>query len=207
MESAITSSLVLTLIAVLAFIAARSHHLEVDNKEIYKYPAVIGYLMLGIGLAVVVVAFLPSTRGHESLAWMLLHFWPFPAFAFCAAIYFFRYRIILDDVSFEYGALKRSRVLRSDVIDTETNREGRSPELFVYLRNGKRLRFSGLLGDFDSFASEMYLQSLPDAGPLVDSPAKLNDRKQSRLYSVIFLLIVWVAFGAILWFGSKTMGH
>ena len=102
----------------LAAIAARSHYQEVDDKEIYKYPAVIGYLVLGAGIVFACVPFLPSARGSESTFWMLVHFLPFSVFPFCLAIYFFRFRLTLDDVAIEYGTFKRSRVLLADVIET-----------------------------------------------------------------------------------------
>lgn len=188
----------------LAAIAARSHHQQVDDKEIYKYPAVIGYLMLGAGILFACVPFLPSARGSESIFWMLVHFLPVSVFPFCLAIYFFKFRLTLDDVAFVYGAFKRSRVLLADVIDTQTDTGDRKvPQLTVYLRNGKCVRFSGLISDFERLSSALYIAGLPDRGPMVDSPDKLKDRRRSIIYGTLAILVGCVAVGVMLWFSRE----
>jgi hypothetical protein len=189
----------------LAAIAARSHYQEVDDKEIYKYPAAIGYLMLGAGIVFACVPFLPAARGSESISWMFVHILPFSVFPFCLAIYFFRFRLTLDDVAIEYGAFKRSRVLLADVIDTQTDTGDRTvPQLTVYLRGGKCVRFTGLISDFERLSSALYIAGLPDRGPIVASPTKLKDRRRSIIYGTLAILIGCVAVGVMLWF-SRDM--
>lgn len=53
---------------------------------------------------------------------------------------------------------------------------GRSPELWLYLKSGKTLKFSGMLSDFDELVGMVnsHMEGLP--GPNRDSAAKTRDR-------------------------------
>jgi hypothetical protein len=47
------------------------------------------------------------------------------------------------------GAWRRRRIPFSEVIDWDVIQESRISELWVYLKGGQRLKFSGMLSDFD----------------------------------------------------------
>jgi len=76
------------------------------------------------------------------------------------------------------GAFWRRVIPFSEVIDYDEIQGGRSPELWVYLKNGRKLKFSGLLSDFDELVGMVnsHMQGLP--GAQHDSPEKIRDRER-----------------------------
>jgi hypothetical protein len=125
-----------------------------------------------------VAPFLPGAAGDISVIrffWMFLPFW---VGALLAAIFFFRYQVKVTDTTMTVGAFRRRVIPFSEVIDYDVIQGGRSPELCVYLKSGKRLKFSGMLSDFDELVGMVnsHMQGL--RGPQRDSEAKIRDRNK-----------------------------
>jgi hypothetical protein len=165
-------------LSVVAGICARSHHLATDSEDVFGISPAVGYLMLGIGLLMCAVPFLPGAAGDISVIRFFWIFSPFWGGAFFAGIYFFRYQVKVTDTSMTIGAFRRRVIPFSEVIDYDVLSGGRSPELWVYLKDGKKLKFSGLLSDFDELVGMVnsHMEGLP--GPQRDSEAKIRDRER-----------------------------
>jgi phosphate/sulfate permease len=150
--------------------------LETDSEDVFALSPAVGYLMLGMGLIIGAMPFLPHAAGDISdirFFWICSPFW---GGAFFAAIFFFRYRVKITDTTMTVGAFQRSVIPFSEVIDYDEIPGGRTPELWVYLKNGGKLKFSGLLSDFDELVGMVnsHMEGLP--GPDRDCAAKVRDR-------------------------------
>jgi hypothetical protein len=163
-------------LSVVAGVCARSHHLETDSEDVFAISPVVGYLMLGAGLFMCVAPLLPGAAGDIPVIRFFWMFSPFWGGAFLAAIFFFRYQVRITDTTLTVGAFRRRVIPFSEVIDYDVLQGGRSPELWVYLKNGKTLKFSGILSDFDDLVGMVnsHMEGLP--GPNHDSAAKTRDR-------------------------------
>jgi hypothetical protein len=67
--------------------------------------------------------------------------------AFLAAVYFFRYRVVITDATLSVGSFLRTTVPFEDVIHYDVLSGRYSPELIVYLRDGRKFTLSGMLPD------------------------------------------------------------
>jgi hypothetical protein len=163
-------------LSIVVGICARSHHLETDSDDVFGISPAVGYLMLGIGFLMCSVAFWPGAAGDIPVIRFFWMFSPFWGGAFIAAIFFFRYQVRITDTSMTVGAFRRQVIPFSEVIDYDELRGGQSPELWVYLKSGKKLKFSGLLSDFDELVGMVnsHMEGLPSLQR--DSPAKIRDR-------------------------------
>lgn len=192
-------------LSVVCGICARGHHQVSDDADIFTVSPVVGYLMIGIGIVFCYVPFLSGAAGDIPT---VRFFWAFSAFwlpAFIGAVFFFRYRVIVRDQTLTYGAFRRRVIPFSEVIDFDVLRGQKSSELWVYLRGGERLKFSGMLSDFDELVGMIssHMGALP--GPRHDSAAKIHDQEKrkhdnqvaNRIVMVGMLIVAVVAF--ILW--------
>jgi phosphate/sulfate permease len=188
-------------LSVVAGVCARSHHLATDSEDVFSISPAVGYLMLGCGLLCCVAPFLPGAAGDIPVIRFFWMFSPFWGGAFIAAIFFFRYQVKVTDTAMTVGAFRRRVIPFSEVIDYDEIRGGRSPELWVYLKSGKKLKFSGLLSDFEELVGMVnsHMEGLP--GPQHDSEAKIGDRdkrvRDGRIanwfaYVAIFIVAVVV---------------
>ena len=120
-----------------------------------------------------------------------------------AAAYFLYYRLIVTADVLTVGAFFRSKIPLTDVIDTDIKEGGRSRELIIYARDGRRIRVSGLVGDFDDLEGTVRSRMAgPDKGQ--DSAEKLKDRgnrNRSDAFDALLLigilalgifLLIWV---------------
>jgi hypothetical protein len=159
-----------------ALAAARAHHQSVGDDEIYKFPSAVGYLMLVCGLLFLCFPFLPMRHSANDMSPMLffLFFATFATCAFAAAAYVCRFRVIVGDTTLTFGSFHREQIALSDVIDTDIV-SGRSPELIVYVRGGRRVKFSGMLGDFADLADTVRVRcaGTPDGSSI----EKLTDQR------------------------------
>jgi hypothetical protein len=171
------TSLTLT---VLCGICARSHHQVSDEADTFTISPVAGYMMVGCGILACLVPFLPGAAGNISTALFFWSFSPFWLSAFIAAVFVFRYRVIVRDEALTYGAFRRRVISFSEVIDFDVLRGQKSSELWVYLKSGKRLKFSGMLSDFDQLVEmiDSHMAGLP--APQHDSAAKIHDREKRK---------------------------
>jgi hypothetical protein len=136
--------------------------------------------MAGCGLLLIVLPFLPGLSGDTPHGIFFLYFALFSGAAFAAAIYFFRYQVVVKDQTITVGAFRRRTIPFSDVIDWDFIKGSRSSELWVYLHGGQRLKFSGLLCDFDELVGMVnsHMAGLPS--PQHDSAAKVRDRNKRK---------------------------
>ena len=164
--------------------------------------------MLGIGLLMCAAPFLPGAAGDIPVIRFFWMFSPFWGGAFLAAIFFFRYQVKVTDASMTIGAFRRQVIQFSEVIDYDVLAGGRSPELWVYLKNGKKLKFSGLLSDFDELVGMVnsHMEGLP--GPQHDSAAKIRDQEKRKHDNRVtgWFLIVGYGFVGVLVFVLWRMG-
>lgn len=167
-------------LGIVSALCARSHHQQTNSDDTFLFPPFLGYLMLGGGLFFILMPLLPGAAGNESTTRFFLMFTPFWGCAFLGAIYFFRYRVVITDTTLTVGAFRPRRIACDDIIDWDVVRGQRSSELRVYLRDGRELCLSGLLGDFEQLAGTINSHmAIPPPGH-TDSAAKLHDRAARR---------------------------
>jgi hypothetical protein len=192
-------------LSVVAAICARSHHLQTDSEDIFTFPSVVGYLMLGIGLFMCAAPFLPGAAGDIPVLRFFWMFSPFWGLSFLTSIFFFRYQVKVTDKTMTVGAFRRRVISFSDVIDYDELRGARSSELWVYLQDGEKLKFSGMLSDFDELVGMVNSHMVGLPGPNRDSAAKIRDRDRrmrgnrnaDRL--MIVGMVIVAAFVFVLW--------
>jgi hypothetical protein len=191
--------------AAIAFVAARSHHDTVGNDEIYRYPSIVGYLMVGCGCFFLAIPFLTG-RGNASPMVFFLFFAAFAACAFAAATYFFRYRVVVSDTSLTYGTFGQTSVALTDVMDSLVT-SGRNQEMTVYLRDGRRVKFSGMLADFGSLVSTINNRLAgPSPGSGTWMPKLEDERKRAALARRLnWVMGVGLALLAVFWLTTRLI--
>jgi hypothetical protein len=167
-------------LSVVCGICARSHHQVSDDADTFTISPFVAYLMIVLGIFFCVAPFLPGAAGDIPATLFFWYFAPFWLGAFIASAFFFRYRVIVRDDALIYGAFHRRVILFSAVIDFDVLQSSKSSELCVYLKSGERLKFSGMLSDFEELVGMVnsHMASLP--GPQHDSPAKLHDQDKRK---------------------------
>ena len=132
--------------------------------------------MLAGGIFFCLVPFWPGASGDISPGNFFRVFAPFWGGAFARALHFINYRVVVRDATLTVGAFWRRVIPFTDVVDWNVVRGNRSSELWIYRKNGKRLKFTGLLGDFENLVGMVnsHMEGLP--GPHHDSRAKIRDR-------------------------------
>jgi hypothetical protein len=165
-------------LAVIAGICARSHHKSTEDTDVFTISPAVAYFMAAIGLLIGLVPLLPGAAGDISRIRFVWYFAPFSVGAFAVAIYLFRYQVVVKDQTLTFGAFFRRSIPFSNVIDWDVIKGSRSAELWVYLLGGERLKFSGLLSDFDELTGMInsHMAIPPHGQP--DSQAKLSDREK-----------------------------
>ena len=167
-------------LSIVCGLAARGHHKKADGQDVFSIPAGIAWLMASMGVLFCIVPFLPGVSGKTSPIHFFWEFAPFWGGAFFAALYFFSYRVIVGDRTFTYGAFCRTAVPFTEVIDFDVIDGKQSSELWVYLKNGKRLKFSGLLGDFYEWVDLVDDRMAGSSGERGDSAAKILDHERRK---------------------------
>jgi hypothetical protein len=192
-------------LSVVCGICARSHHQVSEDADTFTFSPVVGYLFVGVGILFCALPWLARRDGDQPPSDFFWHWSPIWLLIFAGAAFFFRYRVVVRDQTLTFGAFRRRAVPFSEVIDYDEIQGQRSAELWVYLKNGKHLTFSGLLGDFDELVGMVnsHMAGLP--GPQHDSAAKVRDRERrqrgnrvANWLAVVGVLIV-AAFVLILW--------
>jgi tetratricopeptide (TPR) repeat protein len=174
-------------LATLALMGSRSKHETWGNDEIYRYPPAIGYLLLG---GAVFMCVLPLLFARDTPQPTIVLVWLAGGAGLAVAMYFFRYRVTVGSSTLEFGAWNAVSIPISDIVDTDVV-TGRSRMLIVYLRDGRRLMFSGTLGDFPSLAATLARRAA-SGGPTAQ---KLEDQRRRtstvrRLNWVAVMLVV-----------------
>jgi hypothetical protein len=176
----LTPLVVSVALGALMTLGAKAHHRVIGDIEVYKFPAAIAYLMGFCGLFCLGVPFLLGARGSADPLSFFGSFAAFAAGAVLAATYFFRYRVTIDATQLSYGAFFKRTIVLSDITDAKVQRGSKSAQLFVSLRVGRKITFSGMLGDFDSLAGRMVSFALKNAGTPCDAAAIENRMGRKR---------------------------
>jgi hypothetical protein len=180
-------------IAVLTVASSRIRHQTIGESDYYKFPVYLAYMMMGVTVFGSWAAFLPWPDN-----WTMP--WVFGLIACVfgyASAYFLHYRIIVTEDVLTVGAFFRSRIPLTDVIDTDIKEGGRSRELIIYVRDGRRIRVSGFVGDFDDLDGTIRSRMAgPNKGPA--SAEKLKDRaNRNRSDAFDALLIIGLLGGGL----------
>lgn len=170
-----TSVVVPLVLSVVLAVSARSRHKHLADKDIYCLPLPLAYLMAVIGVGFLGVPFIPGVEGTAAPLWFDAFLAAFSTAAFGASTFFMRYRVIFGAKSLDVRFLLNERIIPlTDIIDTNVL-EGRASELIVYLRDGRRLRLSGLLQDFDDLVARIQGAQ----ASRTDSAEKLADQRRA----------------------------
>lgn len=188
LTSAVAMSLVVAALWVIGSRAKHAKHESWGNDEIYHYPPGYGYLMLG---GAVFISILPLLFPRDATQLTVVTMWLVAGAGLAAAVYFFRYRVTVGISTLEFGAWNPVSIPLSDIVDTDVA-AGRSRTLIVYLRDGRRLTFSGMLEDFASLAATLAKRTVPVA----PTAQKLEDQRKRT--STLRRLNWVVAMGVVL---------
>jgi hypothetical protein len=175
----IVTSVSLTVIVALC---ARSRHLALKDSDVYQFPKFLGYMMALCGVLFASAAFLPGMASPRdgSVSGVFWLFSPFWIAASLAAIYFFRYRVVVTRDRIAIRSIGERAIDFGEVVDVATAPR-RSKELLVYLKNGQRLRFSGLLQDYGSLKAQIESNLHRRLGQSTASPARLMDEASDKV--------------------------
>jgi hypothetical protein len=184
-------------LTVVVAICGHTHHHHSDDADTFYFSPVLSYLMLFVGLGFCVLPLLPGASGDTPTMTFFLAFTPFSCGAFLASLYFSRYRVLVTKETLIVGAFRRRAVSFSEVIDWD-RLEGRyDDELFVYLRDNERLKFSGLLSDFDTLVEMIDCNmAVPPAGQ-ADCALKLQDQERKARGDINAGRITWIGIAII----------
>ncbi len=123
----------------------------------------------------------------------------------CFTVYMFHFRAIATDTLLTIGTLHRANIPFSDIIGTELRRGARSRELVIHVRDGRRIRVSGMLADFDEFEGAIRTRMTgPQTGPR--ELEELRDRAD-HTKSIVFGTLAWLVglgFLLLLWLLSRS---
>jgi hypothetical protein len=195
----LTPLVVSTSLGLMSALSARMRHRISGGVETYRYPAYMAWLGIlacalslwgaatcwrdgAIGIAI---------AGAISFLLMLIF-----------SIYGFHFRAILTESGLTIGAFHRSHVPFGDIIDAEMREGARSRELVIFIRDGGRIRISGMLADFEDFVTKLRMHIPALKEPAVADALPRKDRIASRVYGGLALLIV-VIFAVIFVWASR----
>jgi hypothetical protein len=152
---------------------------KVEGGTVFEYPPFLGYLMAACGLLLLFAVFIPGIEGNESKIQFFLTVSPFWFGAIAFSVYVLRYRVTVSEDGVAIRAYRQTQITNAEIVDTDLL-NGRSPELVVYLRNGHRIRLSGMLQEFNLLASMITGKLTRDGQVRPDSPQKLADQARIR---------------------------
>ena len=172
-----TTPIIVTLLyGLITWVVSKARHESCDGVEIYKYPPPVAGLMVACGFLFLGLPFLGG-EGDVPPIIFFLFFAVWAALAFTAATYFFRYRVIVGNIDLKFGTLRFETIPLADVVDTEVT-GGRNGKLLVYLRSGRRIGFSNMLGDFTDLADTLSSRRTIDLPGTGASIQKLQDQRR-----------------------------
>ena len=136
-------------LACVVALSRRSHRQSSEGQDVFTFPKALAYFMALIGLAFASVPLWPGAVGDADPILFYACFEGAFLLTMLFVMYLSMYRVIIDTETFTVGALFRKQYRRIDITEVKLRHGQRSSDYFVQLRNGKRLQFSGLLGDFN----------------------------------------------------------
>ena len=140
-------------LSILAAVSRRSKHVSKQGLEIFAFPGVLVCVMaLSSSLIAFAPIWIPIVKPQMTPPTIeaYLFFGAFGGLGIVFAAYLFYYRVIVGPEDFAVGALVRKEFRLVDIREVKLQKGQRSSQYFVYLRSGKRLRFSGLLSGFEA---------------------------------------------------------
>ena len=191
-------------LAAVTWLCARSRHLRTNSEHIYKFPLILACISALVAFLFLGLALLPGARGAQSKLIFMLELSPFCVGAATFACYLLRYRVTVKQESITVRSLRNSCIAFSEIADTDLL-EGRRREFVVYLRGGKRVRFSGLLQDFDSLTNQISDRLIRSASANTASAYKLADHARAAAGNRRAIWIMACGFGLLL--GLVTLIH
>jgi hypothetical protein len=192
-------------LTVIVALCARSRHLALNDADVYQFPTFLGYMMALCGALFASAAFLPGMASPRDgsvtgVFWLLSPFW---IAASLAASYFFRYRVVITRDRIAIRSIRERAIDFDEVVDLAAAPR-QSKELLVYLKDGQRLRFSGLLQDYGSLKAQIESNLHRRLGQSTESPVRLMDEARDkaagareRWVLVCGLLVLALCLGAI----------
>jgi hypothetical protein len=142
-------------LAGIRLLAKRDHHETVEGNDVYKYSSGLGYLLMVFGLIFAAIPLLPIPKGNASAFSYLGFFWLFSLVMFASAIYILKYRLTMHANYFSDGAFTQRTIQFRDIASTTVQRGASISGLYITLSSGKKIRFSGMLGDFETLVDRM----------------------------------------------------
>nr|GAT45557.1 predicted protein [Mycena chlorophos] len=141
----------LTLTAITA-LGSRTRHQVIGDCQIFRFPAVIAYLMFAVALLFVGAPFLPGAAGDMDFLTFASFFWIIALLTVAFGAYLLKYRVTVDGDRVSVGVYFKREFSLHDIAGATVKKGGRSAELNITLSNGRKLTISGMLADFDRLA-------------------------------------------------------
>jgi hypothetical protein len=143
--------------AAVIWVCSRAHHRAFADADVFFIPSVVGYAIGAIGVGVCTALVLIDAPLRVCSAFLLGYS--------LAALFFLRYRITVTKDAFTLRGLRRRTFRFADVADTHLATSG-GRQLTVQLCDGRFVRLSGLVGDFDELVDliESRMVPPPDGG-------------------------------------------
>ena len=106
-------------LTVIVALCARSRHLALSDADVYQFPKFLGYTMALCGVLFASAAFLPGMASPRDgnvtgVFWLFSPFW---IAASLAAIYFFRYRVIITRDRIAIRSIRERAIDFGEVVD------------------------------------------------------------------------------------------
>ncbi|KGI78696.1 hypothetical protein [Oleiagrimonas soli] len=143
--------LAVNLAIALLILAGRKKHSRLSGEgdnEVFFFPRPYSLLCAFFAVLYAIIPFVPRLRGNANQVMWFIAWLSISATHLLAGLFFSHYKVVLGRETFSVGTFWTRTFRLSDITSTRLI-EGRSPEYIVFLRNGGKLRFSGLLADFD----------------------------------------------------------
>lgn len=145
-------------ITVTLLMARRSaeHSQHVGTFKRYYFPSV--YKWTGFCVAVLFCAFplLPGVVGDTHPLLFYVFYYSLSIACFAGALYLAKYRLTVGSDMFTVGAFWIHTYSLKEIVSSKLVRGRKADKYFVHMRNGKAIRISGLLTDFDEIQGSLY---------------------------------------------------
>jgi len=151
-------------LSIFAAIGRRSNFVSKQGVKIFACPgALVCFLALSSSLITFAPLWIPFVKpqiGPPAIE-DYLFFGIFGGLGMVFAAYLYCYRGTVGPDIFAVGAFSRTHFRLADIREVRLQKGQRSGQLFVYMRSGKRLRFSGLLSGFEALSKLLVRPSEP----------------------------------------------
>ena len=198
---------------VLTLITSICAHWKTSSKQVdeYRYPAFLGYLFGFVGNFFLVLPFIFGVVGDavavSNRQIFLLVMLPFSFLQFLAAIYFFRFKIVISDQTLVIRGFKTHLFSMRDIVDVTMKSSGANRELVILFRQGNEFIIGGQLLNFIQFATIMRRSMNENNNEIYQGKRSVQYRGRMTLAGKIgfgmmalsLLTIVVALFGHYIW--------